>query len=250
MRRAGPESPSGAPTNRASGRASGRVSSGLLLASPWLPLPSLGMGGQWVGGTVRLAPAGYCTPHKKAAEDEAADQSGPIGGLGHCDEAAKSVETEEQSQEDPQNLPHGAGLRRVRRRPERSRLCRQSTLPAEAATGPEDTEARAGRIADRQVDSGRLVRLVPAVVRRVDERICKAVRTRGLEWPPQEIVELDRNPDPFPLSAGEATSLPSMLYCSAALPSRRRGSGTSSGLSRRPGPPTLAFWLLGFRLQA
>ncbi|MFD8079184.1 hypothetical protein ACFV3E_41905 [Streptomyces sp. NPDC059718] len=80
------------------------------------------------------------------------------------------------------------------------------TPPGEAVIGPEDAEARAGRIADRQVDSGRLMRLVPTAIRRVDERIAKAVRTRGLEWPPRELVELDRNPDPSLLSAGEATS--------------------------------------------
>ncbi|MFM9700032.1 hypothetical protein [Streptomyces europaeiscabiei] len=70
----------------------------------------------------------------------------------------------------------------------------------------QDMEEHAQRTADRAVAAGLAITLVPARARRIDERIARRLRDAGVEWPPPELADLDRTPDPAPLSLNEATT--------------------------------------------
>lgn len=79
-------------------------------------------------------------------------------------------------------------------------------LGEEGLRAGEDEEEWAERVADEVVASGQRVRLVPARARRIDEGITRCMRNRGVVWPPPELAELDRNPEPPNLSDGEVTA--------------------------------------------
>lgn len=79
-------------------------------------------------------------------------------------------------------------------------------LGEEGPIAREDEEEWAERVADEVVASGQRVRLVPARARRIDEGIIRCMRDRGVVWPPPELAELDRNPEPPNLSDGEVTA--------------------------------------------
>ncbi|WP_078966256.1 hypothetical protein [Streptomyces sp. WM6378] len=69
--------------------------------------------------------------------------------------------------------------------------------------GPEE---HAAQVADRAVGAGLSVVLVPARVRRIDERLTRHMHGMGLPWPPPELAALDRNPHPTPCTPQEATA--------------------------------------------
>ncbi|WP_258047232.1 hypothetical protein [Streptomyces sp. SM13] len=79
-------------------------------------------------------------------------------------------------------------------------------LGEEGPRAREDEEEWAERVADEVVASGQRVRLVPPRARRIDEGIIRCMRNRGVVWPPPELAELDRNPEPPNLSDGEVTA--------------------------------------------
>ncbi|MFJ6011303.1 hypothetical protein [Streptomyces sp. NPDC092952] len=79
-------------------------------------------------------------------------------------------------------------------------------LGEEGLRAREDEEEWAERVADEVVASGQRVRLVPTRARRIDEGITRCMRNRGVVWPPPELAELDRNPEPPNLSDGEVTA--------------------------------------------
>ncbi|MFE1749211.1 hypothetical protein ACFW88_01420 [Streptomyces anandii] len=79
-------------------------------------------------------------------------------------------------------------------------------LGEEGPRAQEDEEEWAERVADEVVASGQRVRLVPARARRIDEGIIRCMRNRGVVWPPPELAELDRNPEPPNMTDGDVTA--------------------------------------------
>ncbi|MER7050606.1 hypothetical protein [Streptomyces jumonjinensis] len=71
----------------------------------------------------------------------------------------------------------------------------------------EDEEEWAARAADEVIASGQRTTLVPTRARRIDRGIARHQHREGVVWPPPELDELDRNPEPSGLSGGEATTV-------------------------------------------
>ncbi|MGW4490497.1 hypothetical protein [Streptomyces sp. NPDC004376] len=75
-------------------------------------------------------------------------------------------------------------------------------LPGEDGVSAEglDPDERLDQISQQLADGGQVLTLVPARARRIDERI-----TRALGQLPSELLELDQNPEPQPLTPTDAT---------------------------------------------
>ncbi|MFE9883346.1 hypothetical protein [Streptomyces sp. NPDC005784] len=83
----------------------------------------------------------------------------------------------------------------------------RAAVDADALPGEDDASAdgldpdeRLDQISQRLADRGQVLTLVPARARRIDERI-----TRALGQLPPELLELDQNPEPQPLTPKDAT---------------------------------------------
>ncbi|WP_328336978.1 hypothetical protein [Streptomyces violaceus] len=94
----------------------------------------------------------------------------------------------------------------------RKAFARAARIPGAGFTegGPDagkDEEEWAEGVADEVVASGHRATLVPERARRLDRGIARHLSSKGVVWPPPELDELDRNPEPSGLSGGEASAV-------------------------------------------